>query len=239
MTLVAAAAALAVLASVRSSPVLEPEPIRCAACTQETLAGCPAVPPDCPQVRRESGCGCCMACALEKGASCGVHTAHCGRGLRCTPRPGEAKPLHSLTRGQGVCTEDLGQEEAESDQGSLHYLLGLNLPLDPQDPAEGHESIRTKVNAIRNKLMQEGPCHVELRAAVDTISSSQRKLGEKFTSFYLPNCDRHGYYKAKQCESSLAGPPARCWCVSPWNGRKLPGSSDLPSDSECHQEVTL
>ncbi|XP_068557751.1 insulin-like growth factor-binding protein 1b [Cebidichthys violaceus] len=231
LTLVAA-----VLASVRSSPVVGPEPIRCATCTQETLNACPAVPADCPQALREPGCSCCMACALERGASCGVHTAHCGEGLRCTPRPGEARPLHALTRGQGVCTENLGQEEAVPDPGSLHYLLGLNLPLDPRD--EGQESIRTKVNAIRNTLMQEGPCHIELHAAVDMISSSQQKLGDKFTTFYLPNCDTRGYYQAKQCESSLVGPPARCWCVSPWNGIKLPGSSDLLGDSECHQEVT-
>lgn len=104
-----AGAVLAVLAVVRSSPVVVPEPIRCAPCTQEKLNNCPAIPPDCRQVLREPGCGCCMACALERGESCGVHTAHCGEGLRCTPRPGELRPLAALTRGQGVCTEDLGQ----------------------------------------------------------------------------------------------------------------------------------
>lgn len=109
LTLVAAVSFLVVLAVVRSSPVVGPEPIRCAACTQEKLDDCPAVPADCQQVLREPGCSCCMACALQSGASCGVHTAHCGEGLRCTPRPGEARPLHALTRGQGVCTEDLGQ----------------------------------------------------------------------------------------------------------------------------------
>ncbi|XP_022071782.1 insulin-like growth factor-binding protein 1 [Acanthochromis polyacanthus] len=234
------AAALAVLAVVRTSPVVGPEPIRCAPCTQQKLNECPAVPADCKQVMREPGCGCCMACALEKGASCGVHTAHCGEGLRCTPRPGEARPLHALTRGQGVCTEDLGQEEADGvpDHGSLHYLLGLNLPSDHQDASEAHESIKAKVNAIRNKLVQQGPCHIELHGALDMIANSQQKLGEKFTTFYLPNCDKHGFYKAKQCESSLVGPPARCWCVSSWNGKKLPGSGDLLGDSECHQEVT-
>lgn len=104
-----AGVALAVLASVRSSPVVGPEPIRCAPCSEEKLNSCPAIPADCKQVLREPGCGCCMACALERGASCGIHTAHCGEGLRCTARPGEARPLHALTRGQGVCTEDLGQ----------------------------------------------------------------------------------------------------------------------------------
>lgn len=44
----------------------------------------------------------------------------------------------------------------------------------------------------------QGPCHIELHAALDIIASSQQKLGEKFTTFYLPNCDKHGFYKAKQ-----------------------------------------
>ncbi|CAJ1072365.1 insulin-like growth factor-binding protein 1 [Xyrichtys novacula] len=235
-----AVVALSVIPVVRSSPVLTPEPIRCAVCSQEKLNSCPDIPADCRQVLREPGCGCCMACALERGASCGVHTAHCGEGLRCTPRAGEARPLHALTRGQGICTEESGQDEADvaPDQSPLQYLLGLNLPLDHQDIAEGQESIKAKINAIRNKLVQEGPCHIELHAALDMIASSQQKLGEKFTTFYLPNCDKYGFYKAKQCESSLVGPPARCWCVSSWNGKKIPGSSDLLSDSECHQEVT-
>ncbi|XP_076001074.1 insulin-like growth factor-binding protein 1 [Genypterus blacodes] len=233
-----AAVALAIVAVVRSSPVVLPEPIRCASCTQEKLNECPAIPADCKQVLREPGCGCCMACALEKGASCGVHTAHCGEGLRCTPKPGEARPLHALTRGQGVCTEEQGQDEAAAvpDHGSLHYLLGLNRPL--ESTPETQESIKAKVNAILNKLVEEGPCHTELHAALDMISSSQQKLGDKFTTFYLPNCDKYGNYKAKQCESSLIGPPARCWCVSAWNGKRIPGTNDLQGDTECHQEVT-
>ncbi|XP_010742124.3 insulin-like growth factor-binding protein 1 [Larimichthys crocea] len=241
LILMAAVSSLAVLSVVRSSPVVGLEPIRCAPCTQEKLNDCPAIPADCQQVLREPGCGCCMACALEKGASCGVHTAHCREGLRCTPRPGEARPLHALTRGQGVCTEEQGQVEADGGTGhaSLHYLFGLNIPFDPQDTAEGQESIKAKLNVIRSKLEHQGPCHIELHAALDTITSSQQKLGERFTTFYLPNCDKHGFYKAKQCDSSLVGPPAHCWCVSPWNGKKIPGSSDLPGgDSECHQEVT-
>ncbi|KAM9845407.1 insulin-like growth factor-binding protein 1 [Aulostomus maculatus] len=238
--MVVAAVVLAVLAVVRSSPVVGPEPIRCVPCTQEKLNDCPAIPADCQQVLREPGCGCCMACALDRGASCGIYTAHCGEGLRCTPRPDEARPLYALTRGQGVCTEDPGQEETDgaSDHSSIHYLLGLNLPLDQSETPDSHETIKAKINAIRNKLVQQGPCHNELHAALDLITSSQQKQGEKFTTFYLPNCDKSGFYKAKQCESSLVGPPTRCWCVSSWNGKRIPGASDLLSDSECHQEVT-
>lgn len=100
---------LAMLVTAKASPLVGPEPIRCAPCTQEKLDACPAVSADCQQVLREPGCGCCMACALQTGASCGVHTAHCGEGLRCSPRPGEARPLYALTRGHGICTEDTGQ----------------------------------------------------------------------------------------------------------------------------------
>ncbi|KAG7275155.1 hypothetical protein CRUP_015809 [Coryphaenoides rupestris] len=184
------------------SPVVGPEPIRCAPCTPEKLSQCPAVAPGCQQVLREPGCGCCMACALEAGAPCGIHTAHCGQGLRCSPRPGEPRPLHALTRGQGVCTQDQGQDHVDSitDQGSLNNLLGLNSPLDPRDAPEVQESIKAKVNNILSKLVHEGPCHIELHAALDVIASSQQTLGDKFTVFYLPNCDKYGNYKAKQEE---------------------------------------
>ncbi|XP_008332532.1 insulin-like growth factor-binding protein 1 [Cynoglossus semilaevis] len=233
-----AVVSLAGVAVVRCSPFVGP--IRCAPCTQEKVNECPAIPADCKQVLREPGCGCCMACALEKGASCGVHTASCAEGLRCSPRPGEARPLYALTRGQGVCTENLGQEEEEGvpDHDSMQFVLGFNRPFDHQENAGAYENIKVKANAIRNSLIQQGPCHVELHSALEVIASSQQQLGENFTTFYLPNCDKHGYYKAKQCESSLVGPPARCWCVSSWNGRQIPGSSDLLGDSECHQEVT-
>ncbi|CAB1326343.1 unnamed protein product [Coregonus sp. 'balchen'] len=224
-----AAVSLSLLTSLAlSSPVVGPEPIRCAPCTQEKLDECPAISPDCKQVLREPGCGCCLACALEKGASCGVYTAHCAEGLKCSPRPGDPRPLHSLTRGQAICTEDQGQEEVERvpDLSSLPYLLGLNTPFDTSDDG-AQESIKAK-----------GPCHIELHAALDRIASSQQELGEKFTTFYLPNCDKNGFYKAKQCESSLVGPPASCWCVSSWNGKKILGSNYLLGGSECQQELT-
>ncbi|XP_062386335.1 insulin-like growth factor-binding protein 1b [Sardina pilchardus] len=230
-----ALAAFVFVTPAESSPVVGPEPIRCAPCTPEQLGQCPAVPTNCREVLREPGCGCCFACALERGDNCGVYTAHCATGLRCSPRPGDPRPLHSLTRGHAVCTDQDGGEDEGTDHGSIQHYLGLNRPL---DALEAQESLKAKVNAIRNKLVQQGPCHTELHAALDMIATSQQKLGEKFTSFYLPNCDKHGFYKAKQCETSLVGQSARCWCVSSWNGKQIPGSSDIPGEAQCHQEVT-
>ncbi|KAM8874357.1 insulin-like growth factor-binding protein 1a [Spinachia spinachia] len=244
--------AVAALCSVLStgtlgSPVVGPEPIRCAPCSAEKMSQCPDVAPDCAEVLREPGCGCCLACALGAEELCGIYTAPCGSGLRCIPRPGDPRPLHSLTRGQAVCTQstepeptpepqtqELGEPDAEmenaaiaSDPGSSHYLPGHSNAPDAQ------ESMKAKVIAIRRKLVEQGPCHVELQRALDKIAKSQQKLGDKLTRFYLPNCDKHGLYKPKQCESSLDGQRGRCWCVNSWNGKKILGSTDLPADAEC------
>ncbi|XP_031725554.1 insulin-like growth factor-binding protein 1a [Anarrhichthys ocellatus] len=250
--------AVAALCSVLStgtlgSPVVGPEPIRCAPCSPEKLSQCPEVAPECAEVLREPGCGCCLACALKAEELCGIYTSPCGSGLRCTPRPGDTRPLHSLTRGQAVCTEstepeptpepqtqDQGEPEAEmenaaiaSDPGSSLYLPGHSKPYDPRAAADAQESMKAKLIAIGRKLVEQGPCHVELQRALDKIAKSQQKLGDKLTRFYLPNCDKHGFYKPKQCESSLDGQRGRCWCVNPWNGKKILGSTDLAADAEC------
>lgn len=114
---VVVAAVCSVLATgTLGSPVVGPEPIRCAPCTPEKLSQCPAVAPGCAEVLREPGCGCCLACALAAGELCGIYTAPCGSGLRCTPRPGDPRPLHSLTRGQAVCTESTESETTPEPQ---------------------------------------------------------------------------------------------------------------------------
>ncbi|XP_056131852.1 insulin-like growth factor-binding protein 1a [Lampris incognitus] len=256
---VAAAVCCSVLAAVTfGSPVMGPEPIRCAPCTPEKLSECPAVAPGCAEVLREPGCGCCLACALNAGDLCGIYTAPCGSGLRCTPAPGDLRPLHALTTGQAVCSEstqperspeprnqdlafpDQGEPETEmentatvSDPGFSPFFPGHSKPYDPRAAADAQESMEDKPNTIRRKLSKEGPCHIELQRALEKIAKSQQKLGDKLTRFYLPNCDKHGLYKAKQCESSLDGQRGRCWCVTSWNGKRILGSAELPGDAEC------
>ncbi|XP_039667211.1 LOW QUALITY PROTEIN: insulin-like growth factor-binding protein 1a [Perca fluviatilis] len=255
---VVVAAVCSVLATgTLGSPVVGPEPIRCAPCSPEKLSQCPEVAPGCTEVLREPGCGCCLACALKAEELCGIYTAPCGSGLRCTPRPGDPRPLHSLTRGQAVCTEstepeptpepqtqDQGEPEAEMenaaivpDPGSSHYLPGHSKPYDPRAAADAQESMKAKLLANRKKMVEQGPCHVELQRALEKIAKSQQKLGDKLTRFYLPNCDKHGLYKPKQCESSLDGQRGRCWCVNSWNGKQMLGWTDLPAGAECPKEI--
>ena len=94
---------LLLLAVQLGATVGAPQPWRCAPCSAERLALCPPVPASCPELTRSAGCGCCPMCALPLGAACGVATARCARGLSCRALPGEPRPLHALTRGQGAC----------------------------------------------------------------------------------------------------------------------------------------
>ncbi|XP_024275992.1 insulin-like growth factor-binding protein 1 [Oncorhynchus tshawytscha] len=229
----------AVLGSLLGSPVLAQEPIRCAPCAPEKLSECPVVAHGCMEVLSEPGCGCCLVCALMTGELCGIYTAPCGYGLRCTPIPGDLQPLHSLIRSQAVCMPNPEPERSPIPQNPvLITCFTFNHPgnrktFDPPSAADAQESMKAKVSAIRKKLAEQAPCQVELQRALEKIAESQQKLGDNLTRFYLPNCNKHGLYKAKQCESSLDGQRGRCWCVSSWNGKKIPGSTDLSGDAEC------
>lgn len=88
----------------------------CPPCSTETLSRCPTAPPWCPELAREPGCGCCVVCAARQGEACGVYTPRCGMGLRCYPRPGEERPLHSLVRGRGICTSSAKREANDTDK---------------------------------------------------------------------------------------------------------------------------
>lgn len=98
-----------------------PQPWHCAPCSAERLALCPPVPASCPEATRPAGCGCCPTCALPLGAACGVATARCARGLSCRALPGEPRPLHALTRGQGAC---MPAPSAEATGTTISHPLG-------------------------------------------------------------------------------------------------------------------
>lgn len=163
------------------SPVLTPEPIRCAPCTLEKLSACPAAPSGCRELVKEQGCGCCMSCALPEGTLCGVYTAHCGTGLRCMPRADDPHPLHSLTHGQAVCTVDhtvqgasllpvssaeiMFAEKLHSVMMNYNHLLPEEasdhdfslhhlLGLDKAGDPEAHKSIKAKANHIQRILVE-------------------------------------------------------------------------------------
>lgn len=124
---------LLLLAIQVASAISASQPWHCAPCSAEKLALCPPVPASCPEVSRPAGCGCCPMCALPLGAACGVATARCARGLSCRALPGEPRPLHALTRGQGSCVLDSSASDAET---SGTVASGSQVPLPGRGPCE-------------------------------------------------------------------------------------------------------
>ncbi|KAF7484902.1 Hypothetical predicted protein [Marmota monax] len=122
------------------------QPWHCAPCSAERLALCPPVPSSCPELSRPAGCGCCPMCALPLGAACGVATARCARGLSCRALPGEPRPLHALTRGQGACVPEPATPTAsglssieEKGEGTIAPVLGYFRGLKPdRDLSKAH-----------------------------------------------------------------------------------------------------
>ncbi|XP_062986743.1 insulin-like growth factor-binding protein 1 [Elgaria multicarinata webbii] len=227
--------------------------IQCAPCTEEKLALCPPVPAGCLETAQQAGCSCCRACALQLGEPCGVYTARCGQGLSCRVRPEEARPLYALTHGHGTCVstadvtetadsvepEDLPTEGTEMTADQLiNYQMTFPIGQDKSaawNVISAYESMKAKRFTELKKWKEQGPCKKELYRALDKLAKAQQRTGGEIYRFYLPNCNRNGFYHSKQCESSFDGSPARCWCVYPKNGKRIPGSPEMTSNPECEQ----
>ncbi|XP_065108350.1 insulin-like growth factor-binding protein 5b isoform X2 [Paramisgurnus dabryanus] len=205
--------------------------VPCEPCDQKALSMCPPVPVGCQQVK-EPGCGCCLTCALAEGQACGVYTGTCTHGLRCLPRSGEEKPLHALLHGKGVCTNEKGYKPSHP-------------PVDVMS--------RKKQDAVRNnrKKLQEklrifghtdysplpmdkhepefGPCRRKLDGIIQGMKDTSRVMA---LSLYLPNCDRKGFFKRKQCKPSRGRKRGICWCVDKY-GVQLPGTDYSGGNIQC------
>lgn len=240
-----------------------PQPWHCAPCTAERLELCPPVPASCPEISRPAGCGCCPTCALPLGAACGVATARCAQGLSCRALPGEPRPLHALTRGQGACvlepaapatsslsgsqheeakaavaSEDELAESPEMTEEQLLDSFHLMAPSREDQPIlwnaiSTYSSMRAR--EITDLKKWKEPCQRELYKVLERLAAAQQKAGDEIYKFYLPNCNKNGFYHSKQCETSLDGEAGLCWCVYPWSGKKIPGSLETRGDPNCHQ----
>uniref|UniRef100_A0A667WWQ5 Insulin-like growth factor-binding protein 5 n=1 Tax=Myripristis murdjan TaxID=586833 RepID=A0A667WWQ5_9TELE len=221
--------------------------VPCEPCDQKALSMCPPVPVGC-QLVKEPGCGCCLTCALDEGQPCGVYTGPCTRGLRCLPKNGEEKPLHALLHGRGVCTNEKLYKLA--DQPSI--LPQTKVPIYGRD----HISSK-KVHAMKqakdrkkqlarlrptsnldyspltpDKLQPEfGPC----RRRLDNLIQSMKDTSQVFAlTLYVPNCDKKGFFKRKQCKPSRGRKRGICWCVDRF-GVRLPGIDYSGGDLQCKE----
>uniref|UniRef100_A0A3Q4I861 Insulin-like growth factor-binding protein 3 n=1 Tax=Neolamprologus brichardi TaxID=32507 RepID=A0A3Q4I861_NEOBR len=234
LCLVAALAAFARLAGT-VGPV-----VRCEPCDAGALLQCKPLPKDCVERVKEPGCGCCMTCALGEGQPCGVYTGRCGSGLTCRHQPGESRPLQALLEGRGVCSSPASKklnsvlmppQKEGGNRGSmdtrppLHNILiqrGENRKTQSYKVESLSGGANTDVHnfSVESKRENEyGPCRREMESILNSLKISN-VLNPR--GFRIPNCDRKGFYKKKQCRPSKGRRRGYCWCVDKY-GQPLPG----------------
>ncbi|XP_063160290.1 insulin-like growth factor-binding protein 3 [Candoia aspera] len=266
---VAAATALLSRLAVAVGPV-----VRCDPCDARALEQCKPLAPECPELVREPGCGCCLTCALQEGQLCGVYTERCGSGLSCRPRNDEPKPLQALLDGKGLCTNVSGDAAGGggSSSSSASNRLGYFLPRgthgagnssdsdeDQNISSKENQSVtstnrmldskshvhQTKIDVIRKEYTKNtqrykydsqstdtqnfsseskqeteyGPCRREME---DTLNNLKILNVLSPRGLHIPNCDKKGFYKKKQCRPSRGRKRGYCWCVDKY-GQPLPG----------------
>ncbi|XP_072539897.1 insulin-like growth factor-binding protein 5a [Salminus brasiliensis] len=232
--------------------------VPCEPCDQKALSMCPPLPLGC-QVVREPGCGCCTTCALAEGHACGVYTGTCSRGLRCLPRAGEEKPLHALLHGKGVCTNEKAYKPAHAARERESHEMVVSemtddllphakVPLYPRDHINNKKAhavqkdkkrIQSKLKTVghtdystfsKDKHQSEiGPCRRKLDGIIQRMKDAPRIMA---LSLYLPNCDRKGFFKRKQCKPSRGRKRGICWCVDKY-GVIMPGTDYSGGDIQC------
>ncbi|KAK7119886.1 hypothetical protein R3I94_021656 [Phoxinus phoxinus] len=115
---------------------------------------------------------------------CGVYTLPCAQGLRCIPPLGEQSPLQALLQGRGVCKN-------------------IKSIITDTPPPTDYQPSTTDNN-------EKGPCRKLLNTVLQSIELT---IIHSIQDIYIPNCDRHGSFRRKQCRSSRGMQRGQCWCV--------------------------
>ncbi|XP_011614426.1 insulin-like growth factor-binding protein 3 isoform X2 [Takifugu rubripes] len=200
--------------------------IKCEPCDAGARLLCKPLPKDCVEKVREPGCGCCLTCALRFGQPCGVYTSRCGSGLTCQHQPGETKPLQALLEGRGICVNATNKrltprptapvnelpDVLRREQKRIQSFKMEELP-GPLITDQQNFSVETKQEP------DYGPCRREIESILSGLKITDI-LNPR--GFRIPNCDKKGFYKKKQCRPSKGRKRGFCWCVDKY-GQPLPG----------------
>ncbi|KAL0966172.1 hypothetical protein UPYG_G00291880 [Umbra pygmaea] len=69
------------------------------------------------------------------------------------------------------------------------------------------------------KETEYGPCRIEMESILNGLKITDILNPRRFR---IPNCDKKGFYKKKQCSPSKGRKRGFCWCVDKY-GKALPG----------------
>ncbi|XP_056255613.1 insulin-like growth factor-binding protein 3 [Seriola aureovittata] len=139
---------------------------------------------------------------LAVGEPCGVYTVSCAHGLRCAPPDDEPRPLRALLEGKGVCSNASSANPTEQTNTA-----------DP-GPTEDPE---------------EAPCRKLLTTLIQGLDAHLFKSNH---DIYMPNCDKRGFFRKKQCWSSRGKQRGKCWCVDE-NGMPVSSNTKQKGSLSC------
>ncbi|XP_040890166.1 insulin-like growth factor-binding protein 3 [Toxotes jaculatrix] len=142
------------------------------------------------------------ATSLAVGEPCGVYTLSCAHGLRCAPPEDEPRPLRALLEGKGVCSNASSASPTEQ--------------ISTADPAPTENP-------------DEAPCRKLLTTLIEGLDAHLFKSNH---DIYMPNCDKRGFFRKKQCWSSRGKQRGKCWCVDE-NGMPVASNTKQKGSLSC------
>ncbi|XP_054624985.1 insulin-like growth factor-binding protein 3 [Dunckerocampus dactyliophorus] len=197
-------------------------------------------------------CGSGLSCQHQPGETRPLQALLEGRGIcanatttttiskRITQRP--SAPVNELPEMIETQDEEHNSTGLQKTHRSIHRPVGpVRPPLHPFIPSAKAEILRREQQKRTRSFKMEvpgpvmtdqqnfsleikpepeyGPC----RREIETILSSL-KITETLNprGFRIPNCDKKGFYKKKQCRPSKGRKRGFCWCVDKY-GQPLPG----------------
>nr|AHU88016.1 insulin-like growth factor binding protein 5 B2 [Parahucho perryi] len=185
-----------------------------------------------------------LRCLPRNGEEKPLHALLHGRGV-CTNEKGY-KPLHPPIDHESLEHEDTLTTEITEDQ-----LQPAKVPLLPKQDLINSKKIQAMRKDKDRKRAQAklrsigpmdysplpidkhepefGPCRRKLDGIIQGMKDTSRVMA---LSLYLPNCDRKGFFKRKQCKPSRGRKRGICWCVDKY-GSQVPGTDYSGGDIQC------
>ncbi|KAL4660188.1 insulin-like growth factor-binding protein 5 [Arapaima gigas] len=236
--------------------------VPCEPCDQKALSMCPPVPVGCQLVKEPGcGCcltcalaegqacgvytGTCsqgLRCLPRSGEEKPLHALLHGKGV-CTNEKGYKPTYPAVAERESREHEDAVTTEMTEDKSLLPKV-----PLFPKDPIASKkvEAVRKNRNRQREKLRslghldysplpidkhepEFGPCRRKLDGIIQKMKDTSCVMA---LSLYLPNCDKKGFFKRKQCKPSRGRKRGICWCVDKY-GMQLPGTDYRGGNIQC------
>ncbi|MGH0155004.1 UNVERIFIED_CONTAM: hypothetical protein FKN15_037806 [Acipenser sinensis] len=211
--------------------------VRCEPCDVLALEQCNPLPSECAEKVREPGCGCCLTCALTEGKPCGVYTESITVYPTGNANDSEEERNTSSTDLQGVHSTHRSTESKTLAHPTKADLIRKDLTKKKQRWKVEHPSdpiIHMDTHNFSSESKQEteyGPCRIEMETILNNLKI-MNILSPR--GVHIPNCDKKGFYKKKQCRPSKGRKRGYCWCVDKY-GHTLPGyDGKAIGESHCY-----